>query len=59
MIARLGPAKAVTVTYLIPAFGVLWGFLFLKEPISARMLGGAAIVLIGTALASGLMSGGR
>jgi len=41
LIARLGPAKAVTVTYLIPAFGVLWGFLFLKEPISARMLGGA------------------
>jgi drug/metabolite transporter (DMT)-like permease len=59
LLARLGPAKALTVTYLIPAFGVLWGFLFLKEPISTRMLGGAAIVLIGTALASGLMSSGR
>jgi drug/metabolite transporter (DMT)-like permease len=59
LIARVGPAKAITVTYLIPAFGVLWGFLFLHEPVSARMLAGCAIILLGTALASGLIAARR
>lgn len=34
LIAALGPAKAISVTYLIPAFGILWGALFLDEKIS-------------------------
>lgn len=55
LIARIGPAKAITVTYLIPAFGVLWGFLFLDEPVSGRMLAGCAVILLGTSLASGLV----
>lgn len=59
LIARIGPAKAITVTYLIPAFGVLWGFLFLDEPINGRMVAGCAVILIGTSLASGMISGGR
>lgn len=59
LIARIGPAKAITVTYLIPAFGVLWGFLFLDEPISGRMVAGCAVILIGTSLASGMIGGGR
>ncbi len=29
LIADLGPARALTVTFLIPMFGVLWGWLFL------------------------------
>ena len=31
LIADVGPARALTVTFLIPLFGVLWGFLFLGE----------------------------
>lgn len=54
LIARVGPAKAITVTYLIPAFGVLWGYVILDEPVTARMLAACAVILAGTTLASGV-----
>ena len=50
LISAVGAAKAMTVAFLIPVFGMLWGFLFLHEEISARMLVGCAIVLVGTML---------
>jgi drug/metabolite transporter (DMT)-like permease len=59
LIARVGPAKAITVTYLIPVFGVLWGFLILDEPVNASMLAGCAVILVGTGLASGLIRAKR
>ncbi|GEM_PF-3357278 len=38
--------KTLTVTFLIPPFGVLWGVLLLDEPLSwAYVQGGALIVL--------------
>lgn len=48
LIADIGPTGALTVTYLIPAFGVLWGALFLDETVSAAMLAGAALIILGT-----------
>jgi drug/metabolite transporter (DMT)-like permease len=48
LIADIGATGALTVTYLIPVFGVLWGALFLGETISAAMLAGAALVILGT-----------
>ncbi|HZM36146.1 MAG TPA: DMT family transporter [Burkholderiales bacterium] len=50
LIADVGATRALTVTYLIPAFGVLWGWLFLDETISAAMLGGGALIVLGTVL---------
>jgi drug/metabolite transporter (DMT)-like permease len=47
-LAQLGPVRAITVTYLIPVFGVLWGGCFLDEPITARTILGAAVILTGT-----------
>jgi drug/metabolite transporter (DMT)-like permease len=41
------------VTYLIPLFGMLWGLVFLDERITASMLVACAVVLLGTALATG------
>ena len=55
LIARVGPAKTITVTFLIPAFAVLWGAMFLGERLTPTMLGGCAVILLGTALASGLL----
>jgi drug/metabolite transporter (DMT)-like permease len=43
------------VTYLIPAFGVFWGRLFLEEPVTFDMLAGCGVILLGTALANGLI----
>lgn len=55
LIAHVGPARAITVTFVIPVFGLLWGALFLSERVSAVMLEGCAIVLVGTALATGVI----
>jgi drug/metabolite transporter (DMT)-like permease len=55
LFARVGPTKAVTVTFLIPLFAILWGALFLGEQLSLGMLGGGALVLAGTALSLGLL----
>ena len=59
LLSRIGPSKALAVTYLIPAFGVLWGYLFLHEPITASMVLGCTVILAGTALAAGVVSGLR
>ena len=50
LIADIGATGALTVTYLVPLFGVLWGALFLGEAVTLPMLGGAALVLLGTFL---------
>ncbi|MDD4888103.1 MAG: DMT family transporter [Thiomonas sp.] len=52
LIARAGAAYAASVTLVIPIFGVLWGALFLGEPITPSMVAGGVIVLLGIALSS-------
>mgnify|MGYP003536198537 CR=1 FL=1 len=56
LIAHVGAPRAITVTYLIPVFAVLWGTLFLREEITLSMAAGCAVILVGTALASGLVT---
>jgi drug/metabolite transporter (DMT)-like permease len=55
LIASVGPTAAVSVTFLVPVFGVLWGTLLLDEEVTGTMLLGAAIILVGTALSLGLV----
>lgn len=50
LIADVGMTRALTVTYLIPLFGVLWGWLFLGETLPAAALAGGALILGGTLL---------
>ena len=57
LIARVGASRAVTVTFMVPVFGTLWGALFLGEPVTASMLAGGAVVLLGTGLATGVIGG--
>ena len=57
LIANIGPARAIAVTFLIPAFGMGWGVLLLDEPLGLRMLLGAGVILAGTALATGIVDG--
>jgi drug/metabolite transporter (DMT)-like permease len=56
LIAHIGAARAVTVTYLIPVFALLWGAWFLAERLTWSMALGCAVILFGTALASGLIT---
>ena len=59
LIARVGAAKTMAVPFLVPAFGVLWGVLFLAETFTAAMAAGSALIVLGTALATGLINPGR
>ncbi len=52
LIARVGPTRALTVTFLIPVFGMLWGALFLHEQITPYMLAGAGVIVLGTLLSN-------
>jgi drug/metabolite transporter (DMT)-like permease len=55
LIARIGPTRAVTSTFLSPAFGMLWGALFLDEPVTFEMVVGASVIVLGVALTTGLL----
>jgi drug/metabolite transporter (DMT)-like permease len=56
IIERAGPARAVTVTFLIPVFGVAYGGLFFSEVITGTMLVCGAVIVLGTALSTGLLA---
>jgi drug/metabolite transporter (DMT)-like permease len=58
LIAHVGPAKAISVTFLIPLFAVFWGWLFLGEGLTPVMVGACAVIVLGTALATGLWTPG-
>lgn len=55
LIAQAGPAKALTVTFLVPVFAVFYGAVFLHEPITAWMLICAAVIVCGVALSAGIV----
>ena len=55
LMTRTGPARAMTVTYLIPVFANLFGVMFLNEVVTHWMMGCALVIVLGTALASGLV----
>lgn len=53
LIKDIGATSTLTVTFLIPVFGILWGHLFLGESVTLSMIVGSLIVIAGTALATG------
>lgn len=55
LIAHAGAANAISVTFLIPGFAMLWGWLFIGEEPTAGMLAGCAVILLGTALSTGVL----
>ena len=55
LIAHAGAANAISVTFLIPGFAMLWAWLFTNEQATITMLIGCAVILLGTALATGLL----
>jgi drug/metabolite transporter (DMT)-like permease len=55
IIASAGASRAILVTYLVPAFAVVYGVVFLDEAIGGTALAGLCLVLGGTALATGLV----
>lgn len=54
LIVSIGATQIAAVTFLLPAFGILWGWLFLSEPVTPAMLGGFVLVAVAAALVLGL-----
>jgi drug/metabolite transporter (DMT)-like permease len=55
LIEKAGPPRALSVTFLVPVFAVLYGVLFLGEAVTPWMLLCALIIVGGTALSSDLL----
>jgi drug/metabolite transporter (DMT)-like permease len=53
MLALHGSARLSLVTYLMPAFAIVYGATILDEQLTVSMLGGLMLILGGVALASG------
>lgn len=59
LIGEFGPARSMLVNYLLPGFALLYGATILGEPLTGAKVGGLALILVGVALASGLVVWGR
>ena len=59
IIEQAGPSKALTVTFLVPVFALMYGVLFLGESITPWMVTCGVIIVCGTALSTGLVRLGR
>jgi drug/metabolite transporter (DMT)-like permease len=46
LLAELGATGGMTVIYVVPVFGVLWGALFLDEAIHLSTIAGGAVILL-------------
>jgi drug/metabolite transporter (DMT)-like permease len=55
LITDLGATRALTVTFLIPIFGTLWGAMFLREHITPEKILACAIILCGAGLVTGVL----
>lgn len=55
LIEQAGPSRALAVTFVIPVFAVFYGVVFLGETVTGWMLFCAAVIVCGTALATGLL----
>ena len=55
LLARLGPSRAITVTFLVPLTAMIFGALLLGEVISSSMMLGCALILLGVGLSTGLI----
>ena len=48
LIADVGPTRALTVAFLMPVFGMIWGAVLLGETITLWMIAGCALIISGT-----------
>jgi drug/metabolite transporter (DMT)-like permease len=55
LIAGVGAARAILVTYLVPALALVYGILLLDEQLRWTAIGGLALVLGGVAVGTGAM----
>lgn len=55
LLHRIGPVRAMSVTFLNPVVAMVAGVWYLGEGVTMQMIGGGAVVLLGTALSLGMI----
>jgi drug/metabolite transporter (DMT)-like permease len=48
LLADIGATRALSVTFLMPVFGMIWGAIFLGETITPQMIFGTITIVLGT-----------
>ena len=59
LLQTVGPTRTLSVTFLVPVFGMIWGAIFLDEQITAGTLVGLAVILLAILLVTGVRLGPR
>ena len=55
LIEKVGPSRAITVTFVVPVFAVIYGVIMLGETVTPWMVFCGAIIVCGTALSANLI----
>ncbi len=55
VLGRTTPTAASTVTFIVPAFALVWGSLLLSEPVGAGLLVGFGLILLSLTLVLGVV----
>lgn len=59
LLVDVGPIRTLSVTFLVPLFGMLWGFLFMGEAVTWTKALACSMILLGTSLVVGLVKSRR
>lgn len=59
IIEKAGPSRALSVTFLAPVFALFYGAVLLGEQITPWMVGCGVVIVLGTALSTGLLKARR
>ena len=55
VLRRTTPVAASTVTFIVPAFGVVWSAILLAEPVGAGLVAGFGLILLSLVLVLGII----
>lgn len=53
LLSHVGATRTMLVTYLLPGFALVWGALFLQEPVRLPAVAGLLLILVGITITSG------
>ena len=53
LMREISATAAMSSAFMIPLFGVTWGYVFLGEPVTATMIPGVLLVLVATLMVTG------
>lgn len=56
LISNVGASNALTVAYLVPLFGIAWGYILLGEVISMQSILGGCLIIFGVMLTTGVLN---